>query len=380
MFFPRLRSVFGIAAVALSLGAAGAAPAFAQSGDDLCLQAEPPAPLTPPQRLRFGITPQLAGTVGEGQGDVVAEDALKRDRALAELKPPRRQLVIRLNRLFMSDGAAGVARFVRRARHYERQGFLIESQVRYHPSPEQEGDIEAWREFVDLATRKLGRVDSVVALSITNEVNLPLSANTSDGAYERANEAIVAGIKRADATLRRIGRRDIELGFTYAYRYIPDADAKFWASIGTLADARFHRALDYVGLQIYPGLFWPPVLITQTVGEATLEGLTLLRDCFMPKAGLGEDVEIWISENGYATNLGHDQTRQAAELRDTIERLVVQAGTLGVSDYRYFNLRDNEAQGTDLFDNVGLLRSDYSPKPSFAEYRALIRRFGQVRR
>ena len=47
-----------------------------------------------------------------------------------------------------------------------------------------------------------------------------------------------------------------------------------------------------------------------------------------------------------------------------------------MTDYRYFNLRDNRSQGTDLFDAVGLLRDDYSEKPAFATYRSFIRRYG----
>lgn len=52
------------------------------------------------------------------------------------------------------------------------------------------------------------------------------------------------------------------------------------------------------------------------------------------------------------------------------------AGALGVTDFRYFNLRDNRPEGTDLFDNVGLLRPDYSPKPAFSVLRAAIDRMG----
>lgn len=118
------------------------------------------------------------------------------------------------------------------------------------------------------------------------------------------------------------------------------------------------------------------MLVTQTAGEATLEALTLVRDCYMPKAGLGGAYEIWVSENGYATNLGHSEDRQAAELVETLEAIHAYSGTLGISDYRYFNLRDNRPDGTDLFDNVGLLRADYSPKPAFDLYRRLVSRLG----
>ena len=52
------------------------------------------------------------------------------------------------------------------------------------------------------------------------------------------------------------------------------------------------------------------------------------------------------------------------------------SGELGVTDMRYFNLRDNRADGADIFDQVGLLRADYSPKPAFETFRSLISRFG----
>jgi hypothetical protein len=366
-----------LAALAVVVGLGPATPsAYGQGADGSCLQAQPPPVSAPAQPLRFGITPQLAGTVGESQGAVLPDDRRARLGALEGLRPPRRQLVIRLNRLFMADGQAAIRRFARRADLYGRRGFEVESQIRYHPAPEQEGNLVAWTRFARRATRALARNDAVVALSVTNEVNLPLSENTSDGAYERAVEAIIRGIRAADRVLRRRGRDDVELGFTYAYRYLPAADVSFWEEIGARGGPRFRRALDYVGVQLYPGLFWPPALVTQSAGEATLEALTLVRDCYMPKAGLGTEHQVWVSENGYATNLGHTEDRQAAELVDTLEALHAYSGTLGVTDYRYFNLRDNRPDGADLFDNVGLLRPDYSPKPAFALFRDLVARLG----
>jgi hypothetical protein len=348
----------------------------ARAADELCLSAVPPPPTEPAHRLRFGITPQLAGTAGQTQGEVVAENPAARDRALERLRPRRRELVVRLNRLFESDGSAAIHRFARRARHYARRGFQVESQIRYHPSPEQEGDMGAWRRFVKRATKALAANPALVSLSVTNEVNLPISPNTSDGAYAGALQALVSGVVEARRTLRRAGRTDVEVGFTYAYRYLPQSDAEFWRSIGELATPRFRRALDYVGVQLYPGLFVPPTLVGETAGEATLEALTLVRDCYMPMAGLGDGAELWISEVGYATNLGHTEERQQAEVTDTVNAVYALSGTLGVTDLRYFNLRDNRPDGTDLFDDVGLLRADYSPKPAFETYRRLIDRLG----
>ena len=96
----------------------------------------------------------------------------------------------------------------------------------------------------------------------------------------------------------------------------------------------------------------------------------------MPLAGLTSHVHLWITENGYATNLGHTDSQQAQDLQSSVEDLYRYSGTFGVTDYRYFNLRDNIPNGADLFDDVGLLRSDYSQKPAFSTYRSLIGAYG----
>lgn len=351
-----------------------AAPAAARANDS-CLTATAPAPTATPAPLRFGITPALAGSAGSTQGAAVAVDPAKELAALKALRPSGTRMVIRLNRLFESDGTAAIRHFAAQEHRYAAAGFRVESQIRYHPAAAQDGDMVAWERFVRQATRRLARSGALVALDITNEVNLPLSSNTSDGAYKNPIDALVRGVAAARRTLRAMHRRGVSLGFTFAYRYTPSADASFWTTLGQKATPAFRRALGHVGLQLYPGLFWPPVLLPgQSAGDATAEALTLLRSCWMPQAQLGSNIPIWITENGYATNLGHDEARQAAELQDTIQAVRALDTTLNITDYRYFNLRDNKPNGTDLFDDVGLLRSDYSPKPAFAAYRALLRR------
>jgi hypothetical protein len=102
-----------------------------------------------------------------------------------------------------------------------------------------------------------------------------------------------------------------------------------------------------------------------------------VRRCWMPQAGLGDDVEMWITENGYATNLGRRLERQVNDLNSTLEDVCGYSGTLNVPEYRYFNLRDNRSSGGDLFDAVGLLFDDYSQKPAFSAYRDHIESCGQ---
>jgi len=351
-----------------------ASPAAAQ---DDCLTADPPPVTKPAQPLRFGITPGAAGSAGAAQGQIAPEDEGAAAAALQDLRPPGKTLVMRMNRLFWKDGDEGIARFAGLIDKYEAQGFPTESQVRYHPPEGSEGDIAAWEQYVRDVVRELGKRRSLVALSITNEANLPISPNTSDGAYEGVKDALVRGVIVADDELRKMGRGDVEVGFTLMWRWTPENDRKFWEDIGARATPEFHAALDYVGLQIYPGLVWPPApRAGVSAGEEVIEALTLLRRCYMPKAALGDEVDVWVSENGYATNLGRTEPDQATALDSTVRALHTYSGELGITDYRWFNLRDNNSDGTDLFAAVGLLRDDYSRKPAFGVFRGLTAELG----
>src|SRR3954452_9597887 len=114
----------GSGLVALALIAAAALPGAAVAQDDSsCLEADPPPVDRPAQPLRFGITPQIAGAAGAAQGEAAPVDDQATRRALTRLRPPGRDLVMRLNRLFWSDGEAGLLDFAGRVDAYARAGF-----------------------------------------------------------------------------------------------------------------------------------------------------------------------------------------------------------------------------------------------------------------
>jgi RTX calcium-binding nonapeptide repeat (4 copies) len=352
-------------------------PAHAQAGD-LCLAADPPPVEAPSHRLRFGTTPLAAGSILPTT--LVPEDPAAGLAAVQRLRPGRRQLVMRLNRMFMADGEAGIRRFAAIVDRYAAAGIDSELQVRYHPGPGQEGDMAAWERFVRRAASILGKRPSVKALTITNEGNFTATPNTSDGSYPGIRQAIVTGMVAARDQLDRMGRPDVELGFSFAWRWLPESDAAFWQELGVIGTPAFRRAVDYVGLQVYPHLVVPPApLPGRSAGDEVIEALTLLRSCYMPKAGLGPGVELWVTENGYVTNLGRTEGSQDAALATTLEAVHRYSGTLGITDYRWFNLRDNNTTGPDLFDAVGLLRDDYSEKPAFARFRSAIEHLGTDR-
>ena len=53
------------------------------------------------------------------------------------------------------------------------------------------------------------------------------------------------------------------------------------------------------------------------------------------------------------------------------------AGSYHVTDYRWFNLRDNASNGSGMFDQDGLLRDDYSRKPAYDALRSFIDTHGR---
>ena len=329
--------------------------------------------------LRYGVDTGIAGNPVP-VGSVAASDKRKELAALRGLKPQGRPLVVRLNRLFWSEGERQLQEFAREASRLARHGFDVEVQVRYHPTAEQEGDIGAWRRWVRHVVDVLGKNRRLVSLTITNEVNLPISNNTSDGPYDGARDALIQGVTTAYDQLARHGwERRVKVGFTFAYRFSPQGDVEFWKYLKAHGGPRFLRALGFVGLDDYPGTFYPPVLLpgspTGSEPGATLaEAAATMRRCYLPMAGIPASVPLWVTENGYPTrggSLGEGEQRDA--LVDMVRATRAIARTYGVTDYRWFNLRDNDSAGVGMFDTCGLLRDDYSRKPSYDAMRRLIR-------
>jgi hypothetical protein len=330
--------------------------------------------------LRFGIGPRLAGESGAAQVTApVPEVAARRDAALRRLQG-HRYLAVRLNRLFQSDGAAGIARFRRLAAHFGRMGLDVELQVRYHPRPQDDGDLAAWLAYVRRVVRAFGPNRHVTALQITNEVNLTFSPNTSDGAHRRAVDALVRGVIAAKRESRRRGFHQQRIGFNYAFRFGDRNDAAFWDAVGRRGGARLRRATDWVGVDLYPGTFVPPLAQVVHLGDALLEGLAMVRECYLPLAGFGRRTPLRIEELGFPTGPNRpDEAAQAQALDELVRTAVAYRGTYGLTDLRWFSLRDNTHLGPNFQSFFGLLHDDYTPKPAFATYRRLIRRHGARR-
>ncbi|HEX6711877.1 MAG TPA: hypothetical protein VF066_00785 [Thermoleophilaceae bacterium] len=326
----------------------------------------------------MGITPRVqAGQFVTPDATAKPEDVPKTMAALAKLRPPGGPLVLRLNRFFWSDGEAAFTQFLAEAQRYSEAGYQVELQVRYRPSSEQEGDIDAWVKHVREVVDRFGAIPGVVALQITNEVNLDFSADSSDGAYEGGKDALIQGVIGAKDEARKKGLTELAIGFNWAYRYDPSHEQEFWDYLRDKGGKPFVDALDWVGLDAYPGTVFPPA--EQSVDDyrdGMVNAMSSFR-CYLRAAGIPDRVPIYIEENGWPT-FG---TRRE-DMQEKLAEVMIRAandfrGTYNVTDYRWFNLRDANTSDPAIAQHFGLLRDDYSEKPAFATVAKLYAELGR---
>jgi len=368
--------VLVVTAAALAL----AAPPVASSSDPNCTGSYGGAPPRAGALLRLGIDPGLAGSAGGAQLPTTPDDPAKDLAGVKALAVPGRLLVVRLNRLFWSDGQPGIAAFQQLVQRYSSAGFLVELQVRYHPPSGEAGDIPAWLAYVRRVVDTFGANPRVVSMTITNEVNINFSPNTSDGSYSGAQDALIGGIEAAHQEALKRRFTQLRFGFTYAYRF--PQDSSFFSYLAVHGGPAFVHALGFVGLDFYPGAVYPPAMAPGDTYRAELaQAAGVLRNCFEPQAGIGPAVPIWITEDGISSGTG-SEADQATALGELVQAAHDYSGTFNITDYRWFNLRDSTSSTQPAylapltFSAFGLLRDDYSAKPALAAYRQVIARLG----
>src|SRR3954470_12764244 len=328
--------------------------------------------------LRVGITPRVqAGQFGTPAAPAKPEDVPKTMAALARLEPPGGPLVVRLNRFFWADGEAAFRQFLAEAQRYSDAGYLVELQVRYKPSAQQEGDMAAWTKHVRDVVDRFGVISGLVGLQITNEVNFDFSADSSDGAYKGGKDALIQGVIAAKDEAVKKGLTRLEIGFNWAYRYDPAHEQQFWDYLKTNGGKSFVAALDWVGIDAYPGTVFPPAEATpDDYRDGMVNALSSFR-CSLRAAAIPDSVPIHIEENGWPT-FGSRREDMQAQVADQMIRAASDfRGTYNVSDYRWFNLRDANTSDPAIAQHFGLLRDDYSEKPAFATVAKLYAELGR---
>ncbi len=350
--------------------AALAAPAAAQlpgGGGKECIGDTEAAavPQVPGPLVRYGAVPGVeAGQSGAAPAEAVPEDPAQTHSALELLRPRTGVMFVRLNRLFWSEGEEGIRRFETLVDRYASRGYLIEIQLRYHPSEQQEGDIPVWTEYVREVVRRLGSHPAVRHLQVTNEVTITFSADSSDGAFEGARDALIEGVVAAQDEKGKIGATHLEIGFNWFYRLDTATENSFWGYLRNRGGPRFVEAVDWIGLDAYPGTFFPPVEQPGEERDGMVNAFSQLR-CWAEIPGIPPSVPIHVTENGWPTSPVRTEQRQAVAAGAMLSAVHDFRGTYNITDYRWHNLRDGDSSDPRQEQRYGLMHDDYTPKPAF---------------
>ena len=328
--------------------------------------------------ITFGIYPGGgAGTVGP-QGRTLPEDPRLRLAALEELRGDARPFVLHLYDDFTKreDAAAVPPWLAQQILEYTAAGFQVEVVLRYRPAAP-EGDVPGYLHYVRSRVLQLGANPGVVGLQVTNEANVTVAPGAADGWYEGSIDALVAGVIAAKRTSELAGFDQLKIGFNWAHQK-GRSEELFWERLRYTAishdGAAWQRSVDWVGLDVYPGTWGPWVdgpTFEAGTQRTTVAALKLLRKRYLPIAGL-DRVRLHVSEAGYPTGPGRSEEAQQSVLQSLTQAIAKWRTRYGVTDLRWFDLRDADSSSSSFESQYGLMRDDYTPKPAFHAYRAVI--------
>jgi hypothetical protein len=330
--------------------------------------------------LTFGIYPGgAAGMVGPS-GQSLAEDPVKRLAALEQLRAAGRPFVLHLYASYTAPGGYSAAQQLGdQVAQYIGAGFQVELVLTYRPSDGgSSADVSAFADFARATVRWLGPSPQFVSLQVTNEANVGGAPNASDGYYAGAKDALIAGVIAAKGAARSNGYNQLKVGFNWANAN-DSGESTFWSYLGKHGGKAFTTALDWVGLDAYPGTWGPQLgagdLYTAT-SNAITSALSTLRQRYMPLGGVPASVALHVSECGYPTGLGRTEAMQVTSMTATMSAVSAARANYNVTDYRWFDLRDADSASTSFESHYGLMYDDYTPKPGFAAFRSLVAQLG----
>jgi hypothetical protein len=328
--------------------------------------------------LVFGIYPGgAAGTVGPS-GPIAPENPTLRMAALKQLRPRHRPFVLHLYACYTGvNGLSAAQQVGQEIAQYGDAGFETELVACYRPAAGgAPADVGGFADFVRHAVRSLGPQRGFVSLQVTNEANQGGSPNTSDGYYAGAENALIDGVIAAKGEIRHDRFGQVKVGFNWAYA-TDRGQRAFWSYLRHHGSRRFVDDLDWVGLDIYPGT-WGPRLTGRSLAAGTTsfmdQALRVLRATYLPLAGIPHTVPLHLSEMGYPTGPGRTDAAQVTVMKAAVDAVYQARGTYNITGLRWFDLRDADSSSSSFESQYGLMRDDYSPKPAFGVYRALVAR------
>ena len=228
-----------------------------------------------------------------------------------------------------------------------------------------DGNLEDWKDFIRRTIREYG--PSLAKIQIGEEPNLK-GVPSVDGDSPNVRTAVVEGVIAAGEEVLKHGY-DIQVGFNGVPTFDPGND--FWREIGHLAKGtKFHECLDYVGLDFFPDVFRP---IPAEKLPTSIEGvLQHYRQVSLNEANISANVDLHITENGWATSTDRSEEKQAEIIETNIRTIHSLSDEFNITHYELFDLRDADSSNPDIFHQFGIMKDDYTPKKAFNTYKSMM--------
>jgi hypothetical protein len=313
----------------------------------------------------FGVYP--GGAAGNDAGGLASgppDDPTSVHNALDALQgPSTRPFLVRCYAGFSDAAGRGHTDIASPAggEQYAVNGRMLDLVLQYRS---RSGDVAGYAAFVSNAVARYGAVSRTV--QITEEPNVAGNPML-DGDYPDVRRAIVAGVQAAWREARRLGFTHLQIGTNTTPLFGPSAG--FYADLVKAGGQALIDGLDYVGLDMFPGVF-------RAIGDGTMRTasaglLRYHRDQVLVPAGLGH-LPLHITEHGWPTGPDRTPERQAAAVRDVIETVLEFKGQLHIGAYELFSLRDADSGNPDVFHQFGIMTDTYEPKPAYEAFKQLV--------
>ena len=327
------------------------------------LTAIPAEAATAAPPLTFGIYP--GGYAGGGSTTGKPDDPAKISAALATLQDGRSPFLLR-------DYIGCDSAFPDDEMRYLTPGRRLDLVISYTGQ-----SMADWLACLGTEVKRYGPITDTI--SVTLEQNIyPDSAGR-----DALAQGVVAARQAADAA----GLHRVQIGFDEVAATFPDSSGtgqwgdpflSFWQDLAGRVGPDFARSVGFVGVDLYGNSGLPGIPDLPSVTDFVHHTLHAVRTQEMPIVGLGRDVPIRVSENGWSTHTA-DRTPadQAKALTSEILAVNADRAAENVVSYEMFDLRDDVTGSPSAFDNFGLMTDDYTPKPMFWLYSGLIATLGR---